>query len=281
MSYLDQALEQAQALGGPVAEAYRPVLAWREQAGVLNAQLESARAAGERDHAALVREVAEGLGLAQVPARAVNPWEYDSPASKAVVAAVATCHAQVDAAARDTAPQVFAALQTLVDGVVGESVKLVAGLPGNVVDNETAFRHGPTHFGSWMRCGELVDVWLQAHALAEVLRLAGWVAGPEHRHKSALRPMGFTRFRHPSRLPAGWSAQPEPLKLGMAAASGAEPGLYDWAEAQARQAARDAREGRTDMHVMSTETVFSSAWEAGAHMAVAANTPVPAPSLAG
>jgi hypothetical protein len=243
----------------------------RDRADSLNAGLSSQRKAEERYRSQVVRELAGGtLPIDGVPSsRQLAGWKHGSDASEVVVAAIAAVHASVDTAMWTAAPEIFAALQTLVADVVAESVQLTASIPAEVEDEKAAFtasRGGAHHFKSWMRLTELVDVWVRCHRLARVLREAGWIAGPAHHHKSEHRPEAWAMFQRPDLLPPGWRDQPEQLKIGCSTPAG--PGLYDWDDAKARLASHDARYGRRDVHAMTQVTVFKNAQDAALNFPV-------------
>jgi hypothetical protein len=274
VSYLDQVLGLAEELGGQVKAPLADVVTFRARAAQLGEDLRQLRAADERLRARVVGELIDGriaTGGLLDNRQALGYWDHDSPASRAVGHAIAGCHAKVDAAAVAAAPAVFAELQDLVAGVVAESVKLTASLPPEVNDERQAFtesRGGAHHFAAWMRLEQVADRWILAHRLARVMRTAGWIPGPGHGGKSENRPTVYTMFRHPNRLPNGWNTQPEPLKIGCAAAGGAGPGLYSWDDAREWLAARDRQTGRVEDTPMTQVTVWPS------RAAAALNLPV-------
>jgi hypothetical protein len=251
--YLDQVLEQAQAIGGEVAEAVEPVRRWRARANALNAELDGVREQYERTRTELITDLARGAvdlpGTAQMVA-GLEAWMYDSPASKVVVAAVAQAHQHAGTALQVAAQPTFEALQALCAAAVQESVKLHAGLPQGVTTIEAAVAAGEDGPARWRRLTELERTFMQAHGLATTLRNAGLVAGPPHRIGDADRALVRTRFKFPERLPRGWEGKAVPLLLGSAAAAGAEPGLYGWADAHARQLAYERTAGRRSMHAL-------------------------------
>lgn len=272
MAYLEQVLEQAGAIGGGVDEVLEPVRVYRRRADELNTKLAAARAGGERLAGGLVGELAEGrlTDFAELAGRQAeaSAWVHDSPASRRVVEAVAAAHRLADAAAVATAPQLFEALQEMCSRVVQESVRLTAQMPGAVVDAESALLAADGVGAAWRRLTVLAAGWVRVHQLAETLRTAGWIPGPPHRHKSALRPGVWTRFRHPELLHRGWAEQPEPLLLGMAAAAGTEPGLWGWDFAEQQLAVHDRQMGRMPAGGGSVVTTFASRKEAALQMPV-------------
>lgn len=258
MSYLTQVLEQAAVVGGPVDEVLEPVRVFRRRADELNARLDAARAASERQHGAVVTALAEGresdLAVAAQHTAAAEAWAYDSPASKLVVEAVAECHRRAEYAMPALAPTLFAEMQALCAAVVAESVTATAKLPRDLSNVESVLRAGPDALGAWQRLDRLTEVFAQVHRLAELLRNSGWIPGPPTQHGGFDRPTGRTKYLHPELLSAEWAAQPPPLLLGTAAAVGAGPGLYDWEDARVRQVRYDRQAGRAGMHAPTSVT---------------------------
>lgn len=244
MSYLVKIVAACEPLGvgGELAEARR----YLDRVNELHAELGALRGAAERERAQLVASLAEGKKVepAAVSAGAVRcaGWEYDGPAAKMYVAAVAAAHNRADAAAAAAAPKLFEALQRLAGEVVAESVKLVGGFPSGVVDERTAYRAGQQHFAAWMQLDALLARWAAVHQAAKILRDACWVADFRLAGSAVYDGRSlFLEFERPERLPEGfWALQPA-LRLASASRAKARPGLYDGDDALARWRATQPR----------------------------------------
>jgi hypothetical protein len=243
MGYQETIFEQAAALGGEVNRALEPARVFLRRADELNKQLDAARKAEEAEYAKLVESAASTGELPTL--NGWGRWVFDSPSSKLVVASVALCHTKASAAAREAGPRIFAALQRRVAGIVAESVKQSVALPRGVDSEAKALRARDDDrkaLDTWERLRELVDEWTGCHELARTMQRATWIAGPEHpRDRDGARL--FERYQAPLSLPPGyWNRTPAELRLGVALASGASPGLYPWPDAVARFERHDRRQ---------------------------------------
>jgi hypothetical protein len=245
VGYVDEIFSKAAALGGEVAAALQPAHDLRERADEMSRQVASLRAGEEAQHARLVEAIASGASKPSEASKAAGTWAFDSPASLVLVHASRACHVAADGAARSAGPELFAALQSRVQHVVAESVKRSVALPRGIDSEAKALRHRNgtrSALDTWEALRGLVDTWTEAHELARVMQRAGWVPGPEHpRDRDGARL--FERYERPLSLPPGyWNRTAAELRLGIAAASGAGPGLYPWADAVARFERIDRRQ---------------------------------------
>jgi hypothetical protein len=245
VGYSEEIYASAGRLGGEVDEALRPAREWLARADEMSREVSSLRAAGESRHAKLVEAIAAGKVKPAEASKAAGTWAFDSPASLVLVHASRACHANADAAARRAGPELFRALQARVAAVVAESVKRSVALPRGVDSEAKALR---TRNGDrraldiWERLRALVDEWTACHELVRVMQRAGWVPGPAHpRDRDGARL--FERYERPLSLPAGyWHRTAAELRLGVAQAAGAGPGLIDWETAVQRFVAFDRRQ---------------------------------------
>ena len=244
MGYVDEIYERAGWLSGEIAEALQPANDLRARADEMSRELSAMRSAEESRHAKLVRDVADGKIPANAASKATAVWEFDSPASTVLLHASRACHVAADAAARSAGPELFAACQRRVAGVVAESVKQSVALPRGIDSEQKALRarNGDRKaLDIWERLRALVDEWVAAHTLVDLMWKASWIPGPEHPHD---RPDArlYTRYQAPMSLPPGyWNRTPAELRLGVAQASGAGPALIDWETAVQRFEKLDRR----------------------------------------
>ena len=228
MGYVDEIYASAGRLGREVDEPLRPAREWLARADELSRELASLRAGEEARHAKLVRDVADGKIPANAASKATAVWEFDSPASTVLLHASRACHVAADAAARAAGPQVFQALQGRIAKVVAASVQQSVALPRGVDSEAKALRarNGDREaLDTWERLRALVDEWTACHELARTMQRAQWIPGPVHvRDTDGARV--FERYQRPLLLPPGyWRQTPAELRLGVAQAAGAGPGL--------------------------------------------------------
>lgn len=290
MSYQDRVHQLAAAMAqwcpGPV-EALTAAREASARAVALDAALTELRRAGERDRAAAVAELAAGkLDPAKVPARLAGfeDWLFDSPASKALVAAVAASHEAASRLTVDAAPKVFTVLQAAAAAVVDRAVALAASLPAGVRDREAAYRAGQDAFTAWMAGRTQAERLDALQELAGVMANAGWIAGPQYPgegkepHRGLMGVGPFLVYADPERLPAGYASLPPELRLAAAAKAGAGPGLYGWDDAMARRRRYGRRMGvELEWAPGSVATGYKNGFEAGAAMMVQ-QPPVAPPS---
>lgn len=222
---------------------------WVARADVLADEIRQARAAAEREHVALIRRLASGdVQLAEVVAagpayRSVMP---EGPGSAVVAGAVVDCRARADAALRTDGAKLWRALVRVADQVVSESVKLAKKLPAGVDSDAAAWRAGGAAVETWSRLGELVDRFVAVHETVEPLQLVCRTQIMQLGPESTLSPPspGWMRYRAPHKLPKDYMARAPQLRLSVAVAVGAGPGLYDADDAVARY----VRHNRTGIH---------------------------------
>lgn len=233
MSKVTEVVEQAQKLGGRFAELVQPYSEWRARGFALSAELESLRRHEESNYPGLVDLVASGKlepsGLVS-HASSLGVWVYDSPASKVVHQAAGIAHEQANRALSAVGPRLFAEAVRVAGGCVDESVKLTVKLPKDVVSEQKAFAsRQPEVVQTWHRLRDLVDCWDALHALVWALMSANVVEGPPSNFE--LLPARWVKFENPQALPGNYSKLAGELKLAVAKAYGAGPGIYDWATA--------------------------------------------------
>jgi len=237
---VDEIVALARKLGPAFAELVQPTVDLRARGFALSAQLEKLRKHEESNFPDLVDLVAAGkLDPEKVPSHtaSLNAWVFDSPASKILHQAAGLAHAQADRALVAAVPALWQELARQAGGCVDESVSLVAKkLPRDVVNESTAFKsQDPQVAQTWHRLRALVDHWDKIHELAWSLMESSIVDGPPNSEPQVQRlPARWVKFMDPTRLVNGYQRQAPELKLASAKASGAGPGLYDWASATAR-----------------------------------------------
>lgn len=237
MSYVSKVLEVAAVLGGGVDRQLAPARELLARAVSLDAELDAARRAADRDRAGLVRAVAAG----EIPAGDVPPrlaglvaWEFDSAPSLVLVAAIGALRTEADRLVMSSAPGMFAEAQKMAAQCVAVSTDLAGRLPAGVSDDRGAYRAGAGEV--WGRLGEANARFVRVHELAAVMRRAQWI--------DPVPPSGLTIggapvdpyvwCGWPAKLPAGFARLPAELRLSAAEAAGAAPGLYSGPDARRR-----------------------------------------------
>jgi hypothetical protein len=245
MGYLETIFEAAERLGGDVDKQLKPARDFRARADELNRQLDQARSAEESAYGELVEAIATGRVPPGEAAKASGTWIFDSQASKTIVTAVSVCHTKAAAAAREAGGRVFGALQGRTARIVAESVRQSVALPRGIDSEAKALRHRNgtrSALDTWERLRELVDEWTACHELARTMQLATWVPGPSHPRDTEGARL-FERYEKPLSLPPGyWNRTPAELRLGVAQAAGAMPGLYPWPDVVVRFRRWDRRQ---------------------------------------
>lgn len=225
-------------LGGSLDESRR----WLDRAEVLADEVRRARADAEREQGALVHRLAAGeVSVAEVVAagplyRSVMP---DGPGSSVVAGSVVDCRRRAETAARAGAGAVWKSLVKEAERVVAESVKLAKGLPVGVDSEADAWRAGGAVVEVWSRLGLLVDRFVAVHEAVESVQGVTRTQVMTLDADSTLEPpsQGWMRYRAPWKLPADYMGRAPQLRLSVAAAAGAGPGLYAAEDAVARYVA--------------------------------------------
>jgi hypothetical protein len=233
VGYIEQAEQKATALGlgGPFVDCQKLM----RRADGLDGKLAALRAASERAWSKLVGDLVAGRmpEPAEVAAVAGRCELWDGRAAKALDVAAAVCRRDALAAGKVAIPHLWSLMQATVADVVKESVELARGLPAGVTTAEQAYELGPDSGTKWVRLRKLHQRWVGVHDLDEYLRVSDLVDRyaviPQDRAASWLF------FEHPEKLPARFGEVAPELRLPVAHARGAGPGLYPAGEAMQRR----------------------------------------------